>query len=962
MSVFAAIYKKHWVDKREQILELYHTYFHTILVTFLMIVNIVTAYSASILYVSQWVHKEGGVKSVLGIFFPYPPKILTNVLSIPFIKLDANMMLWCVVFLNLPILTWLYSTVTQAIKKEYTTIIDWKSKKGRIISAVICGLSLFAHYCALFAWYVEHNMFQFFANIKSDKSYLIVKSMSSFGYLLMSIPVVVCLVGTYLLLKQFHSNEDLRKQFFTWEYGLLSRHSFSLRSKKADVIIGWEKETHKPIVLREEARYLHELVVGATGTGKTSTTILNRLVQDLIRIARGRKIGVCVLEPKGDLIRDVLKLCVKLGIPKSKIKVIDPTNLAESIKYNPFMGPLESASETFRGVLDALTENQDAFFKGQQSETAALYTMLGKIYYGDKFSIIHMQALYTDPRFLADVTEKVRQWLKGKYNEVSLSSDEKSVLERYDRICSYFENEVLDYKTYRTKDEILPLMYPAGHKHEGKQVVESLKDKFVTGAKKHVNDICMNEMLSRLMVTDDGDEVLDIDSFLQNGGILLVNTALGELEELSMSFGQFFIRQFQSSVFRRPNEESGFKRFPIFNYIDEFPLYINESFKNLLTLGRSYMVGTLIAIQSLGQLETVVRGYEKIIMSNASTKTVFGRGEVSDNEIFSKQFGEEYEVEESMNESVTPVTMPNPTMGYRYNTARKLVPRFTPTEIMEQEFKGFIVQYVGEEGALKPPVQGYGKFISETKFLKRFVKIGEAELQTSKYKALGSPSKWIGKLIIDTMEKTNIFEQLEKKRLEKPDESVEPEVSQVTEEDNTSQSQDNEGSELPIRTDVIGEESPIYATGDPEQLQLVQDLVGEQSSSPLYIEMPAQPNPSEEAGHTAADDEDIEFFEGYNPAASEQAAVSEESFAQEHSKPDGLTDSNIVSLVQKVNKQISNIGEEDVLEVTNKPIENWSLEDLIATGSGETENTNSKQQEFANEKVAQILSVVEDEI
>ena len=80
------------------------------------------------------------------------------------------------------------------------------------------------------------------------------------------------------------------------------------------------------------------------------------------------EIGIVVLEPKSDLIRDVEKLADKLGIPKSKIKVVDPTDLVKSVRFNPLAGPLEVAAETWRGTLDALTGDQDPFFKDQQGE------------------------------------------------------------------------------------------------------------------------------------------------------------------------------------------------------------------------------------------------------------------------------------------------------------------------------------------------------------------------------------------------------------------------------------------------------------------------------------------------------------------------------------------------------------------------------------------------------------------
>jgi hypothetical protein len=731
-----AYYQKWLVDHRENIAEWYRRYFHTVVVTFMIMVNMMFAYSGIIVFLSRWKHHVGSPEVFLTFFMNHPPKWLIILSDVFYWQIDTYQPFWMLFIFFLPLFNWFYSTITQPIKKGHKTIISWRSEKGRKWACILSAIPSISLFCSLNAWYIDVYMYPYFAAIRTDKSFLVVKSMDSFGYVLMLIPVFFCIVAAYQVLRQFYMSEDLQKQFKTWEFTLLAKQSFSLKNGKCDAIVGWDKKTNKPVVVSEESRYLHELIAGATGTGKTSTTILIRIVQDLIRIARGTKMGIVMLEPKGDAVRDVLKLCKALGVPDEKIKVVDPTDLVRSIKFNPFAGPMEAAAETYRGVLDSLTGDQDEFFKGQQNETAAAYTMLGKLRYGNQFNITHMQQMYTDPRYLADITEQVRSSIDRKKANPTLTETDHHLLDRYERVVRYFEDEVLEYATTKSKEGELPTLFPASHRYAGKQVVINKKDKYIAGAKKYLNDIVMNQMLSQLMVAGDDEGVLDLDQFLDEGGVLLVNTALGALEELSLMFGQFFIRQFQSSVFRRPDEETGYKRIPVFFTIDEFPLYANEAFERMLTLGRSYRVGSLIAIQSLGQLDKVIKGYDRVILTNARNKTVFGGGEYEDNERFSKQFGEEYQVEESMNESTTPVTMPTQSWGYRYNTQRKLTARFSPTDIMELPFKHFIIQLVNEDQSVQPPILAYGKFVNETKFLKKFLNIGEIELETSKHKSL----------------------------------------------------------------------------------------------------------------------------------------------------------------------------------------------------------------------------------
>ncbi|WP_338657259.1 TraM recognition domain-containing protein (plasmid) [Sporosarcina psychrophila] len=632
----------------------------------------------------------------------------------------------------LPYFTWTYSTITYPIKKGYKVILDWsRTKKGRILSILFNLSSFIMMSWAGAARYSTEKYVPYLSSIhveESRKGFFLVDDLNSLILLIYFMPVIVAALLGFSIVRHFQINKDiLHDQFYTWEMPFLTRFTHTAEMDMCDVIVGYDMHSKKPLVIKEDQRFLHEGSFGATGSGKTSTAILLRIAQDLIKIATGRrKMGLIFLEPKGDGVDDVLMLAKKLGIPDEKIMVIDPTK-AFSTKYNPFAGPLEAAAASFQGTLNALTGDQDEFFKGQQNEAAQTYTLLAKIRYGNLTNITHIQRMFTDPRYLADVVEEVKNQLTSKLEKDDITEDVRKLLESWENIVRYFEDEVLDFKIYRVKDDVMIQTYPPGTRYEGRQVVENKKDKFVTGAKKYLNEIALNSMLTNLFVSEEGDMVFDADEFLANGGVLLVNTALAELEELSLMFGQFFIRQLQSAVFRRPKEG----RIPIFLYVDEFPLYANEAFERFLTLGRSYKVGTLIAMQSLGQLDNIVKGFKETVLSNASSKTVFGRGTVTDNEYFSKEFGEELVVEESVNESASPMTTDSKSWGFRMNTQKKFMPRFSPTQIRELPFKQMVVQVVDENNSISVSTKAVGRFVHEAQFLKPYLRVKKEEIKST---------------------------------------------------------------------------------------------------------------------------------------------------------------------------------------------------------------------------------------
>lgn len=644
-----------------------------------------------------------------------------------------NMNWWLFIILWLfPLFNWYYSTVTIPIKKGHKYLIDWsKTKKGRWLSALINLSTFHVMTWAAGAKYVTNYYFDYLSSVEVPAMYqgiLLVDDMDSLLLLLYFIPFILSVFMVFFQWRDYRIHKDLlAPTFLKWESPLLTRTTHALEMDSCDVIVGYDAETKKPLVIKEDQRYLHQGVWGPTGSGKTSTSILLQIAQDLIKIATGRrKMGLVFLEPKGDGVDDVLTMCKKLGIPDEKIMVIDPTK-SFSVKYNPFSGPLEAAAASFQGTLNALAGDQDPFFKGQQDEAAQMYTLLAKIRFGNLTNIVHIQQMFSDPRYLADMVEQVRKSIETKRESPDLTPEVIHLLDNWEAIVNYFENEVLEFATFRVQEEIRPVLYPQDHRYAGKQVVNNKKDKFVTGAKKYLNEIALNSMLSSLFVTEEGDTVFNADEFLADGGVLLINTCLAELEELSLLFGQFFIRQFQSAVFRRPKEE----RIPIFFYVDEFPLYVNEAFERLLTLGRSYKVGTLIAMQSLGQLDNVVKGFKETILSNTSHKTVFGRGTVTDNKYFSEEFGEKLIMEESLNESASPMTTDQSNWGFRMNSQKKLAPRFTYTDIRELPFKHMVVQVVNENNTIDIATKAVGKFVHEARFLKRYMKLRDSEIKST---------------------------------------------------------------------------------------------------------------------------------------------------------------------------------------------------------------------------------------
>ena len=126
--------------------------------------------------------------------------------------------------------------------------------------------------------------------------------------------------------------------------------------------------------------------------------------------------------------------------------------------------------------------------------------------------------------------------LQDAYDKAVASKDEEaihryklllSIPARLNDLVSYFEQEVFG-----------PL-------------AES-QFKFALGLRLQVEDIAGNEMLDRII---NYPSDINLDTHLMEGGVLLVNTAMGLLGRVGDIFGAFITMHFQNAVFRRPGDE-----------------------------------------------------------------------------------------------------------------------------------------------------------------------------------------------------------------------------------------------------------------------------------------------------------------------------------------------------------------------------------------------------------------------
>ena len=116
---------------------------------------------------------------------------------------------------------------------------------------------------------------------------------------------------------------------------------------------------------------------------------------------------------------------------------------------------------------------------------------------------------------------------------------------------------------------------------------------------------------------------LEYDKILADGEVTFVCTRRGDLgANAHKAFGIFFLLLMQQSVLSRPGNDN--TRIPHFLYIDDFPEFLCKAIEPIFTVYRKYKVGNILSAQTLSQLSDSKGNFKDEILANCVNKAIFG--------------------------------------------------------------------------------------------------------------------------------------------------------------------------------------------------------------------------------------------------------------------------------------------------------------------------------------------------
>jgi hypothetical protein len=343
---------------------------------------------------------------------------------------------------------------------------------------------------------------------------------------------------------------------------------------------GYYRGVKRPVYISPSDRMRHTYIIGKTGVGKSE------LLKEMIKQDIKEGYGVCVMDPHGDLVDDVIKYI--------------PPNRAEDVIY---FDPSDTERPMGLNLLEAKTEDQKHFI------TTAIINLMYKLYdpqrtgiIGPRFEHAVRNAMLTvmyEPG--ATFVEVMRVLQDPKYVQELLPKVEDPIVRRYwtDQIAQtsdFHKSEVLDY-------------------------IVSKFGRFVTNK-------TMRNIIGQSKSAFDFRHVMD------EGKILLINLSKGKLGEENSSFlGLVLIPKILMSAMSRQEIPEDDRR-DFYLYVDEFQNFATPDFAIILSEARKYHLALTVANQFIGQMEEEVKN---AVFGNVGTLISFRLG-VTDASYIQREF------------------------------------------------------------------------------------------------------------------------------------------------------------------------------------------------------------------------------------------------------------------------------------------------------------------------------------
>jgi len=351
------------------------------------------------------------------------------------------------------------------------------------------------------------------------------------------------------------------------------------------------RSMEKVFGIKRKDRRQHMYILGKSGTGK-SVLMSNLIVQN---IQNGE--GVCVVDPHGELVEELLHL-----IPEHRAKDV--------IYFNP-------ADVDFNVGFNVIQVDDPKYKHLVASGLMGIFTKIWANAWSARMEYILNNAILA----LLDTPNSTllgipRLLVDKDYRQMIISN---------------------------LKDPVVKAFWV----HEYEQWREQFRNEAIAPIQNKVGQFLSTSIIRN--VVGQSTSTIDVFKIMNEGKIFLVNVSKGRIgEDNSALLGGMIITKIQLAAMERvriPEDQ----RKDFYLYVDEFQNFATDAFANILSEARKYRLNLIIAHQYTAQIEN--KDGSKVrdaVFGNVGTMIIFRVG-ADDADFLEKEFEPEFTVQDLVN-------------------------------------------------------------------------------------------------------------------------------------------------------------------------------------------------------------------------------------------------------------------------------------------------------------------------
>ncbi|MFA6991691.1 MAG: type IV secretion system DNA-binding domain-containing protein [Candidatus Gracilibacteria bacterium] len=303
----------------------------------------------------------------------------------------------------------------------------------------------------------------------------------------------------------------------------------------------------KEIRFKRADRSRHHYIIGKSGSGKSA--LLSFMARQDIKNGE----GVCVIDPHGDLIEDILNY-----IPKERAKdviIFDPADMDRPMGLN---------------ILEAKNPAEMDLVSSQATEI--FIKLFGDEIFGPRIQHYFRNACLT----LCEDTE------------------EGATLIDVPRI--FTDDSFMKYKVKKVRNPVVKSFWQNEYANTGDRERQEMIPYFSAKFGPFITNSIMRNTIGQKSSSFDFRQVMD------EGKILLVKLSKGKIGDLNTQLlGLVMVARIQMAAMSRADMPEE-KRRDFFLYVDEFQNFATDSFCSILSEARKYRLNLIMAHQYISQL------------------------------------------------------------------------------------------------------------------------------------------------------------------------------------------------------------------------------------------------------------------------------------------------------------------------------------------------------------------------